>query len=69
MGTASVNGITVGYDDEGAGPPRARAQRPDYTGLLAHASVPTLVVVGRDDEFTRWPPPSSWRSSSGRRTW
>lgn len=31
---------------------RARAQRPDYTDLLAHTSVPALVMVGRDDEFT-----------------
>ncbi|MGH3763875.1 MAG: alpha/beta fold hydrolase [Pseudonocardiaceae bacterium] len=81
MATASVNGITVGYDDEGAGEPlvlihgqdvaghvltmmlqtpaegaaaalRARAERPDYTELLARTSGPVLVVVGRDDEFT-----------------
>ncbi|HEX8627428.1 MAG TPA: alpha/beta fold hydrolase [Catenuloplanes sp.] len=31
---------------------RGRADRPDYTGLLGAISVPTLVVVGRDDEFT-----------------
>lgn len=31
---------------------RARAERPDYTDLLAHTSVPALVMVGRDDEFT-----------------
>ena len=31
---------------------RGRAERPDYTDLLARVSVPTLVVVGRDDEFT-----------------
>jgi pimeloyl-ACP methyl ester carboxylesterase len=31
---------------------RGRAQRPDYTPTLPHVAVPTLVVVGRDDEFT-----------------
>lgn len=31
---------------------RGRAERPDYTGMLASITVPTLVVVGRDDEFT-----------------
>jgi 3-oxoadipate enol-lactonase len=31
---------------------RGRAERPDYTELLARITVPTLVVVGRDDEFT-----------------
>lgn len=31
---------------------RARAERPDYTELLARTSGPVLVVVGRDDEFT-----------------
>lgn len=31
---------------------RARTERPDYTDLLAHTSVPALVMVGRDDEFT-----------------
>jgi pimeloyl-ACP methyl ester carboxylesterase len=31
---------------------RSRAERPDYTGLLPGITVPTLVVVGRDDEFT-----------------
>ncbi len=31
---------------------RSRAERPDYTNLLARTSVPALVVVGRDDEFT-----------------
>jgi pimeloyl-ACP methyl ester carboxylesterase len=29
-----------------------RAERRDYPQLLAEVSVPTLVVVGRDDEFT-----------------
>lgn len=31
---------------------RGRAERPDYTGLLREISVPTLVVVGRLDEYT-----------------
>lgn len=31
---------------------RGRAERPDYTGMLAGIAVPTLVVVGRDDAFT-----------------
>lgn len=30
---------------------RGRAERPDYLGMLPHISVPTLVVVGADDEF------------------
>jgi pimeloyl-ACP methyl ester carboxylesterase len=31
---------------------RGRAERPDYTAMLARIAVPTLVVVGRDDVFT-----------------
>jgi pimeloyl-ACP methyl ester carboxylesterase len=31
---------------------RGRAERPDYVELLSDIEVPTLVVVGRDDEFT-----------------
>lgn len=31
---------------------RGRAERPDYVDMLARITVPTLVVVGRDDEFT-----------------
>lgn len=31
---------------------RGRAERPDYTPLLAQISVPTLIVVGSLDEFT-----------------
>jgi pimeloyl-ACP methyl ester carboxylesterase len=31
---------------------RGRAERPDYTDMLGVVSVPTLVVVGSDDEFT-----------------
>jgi len=31
---------------------RGRAERPDYVDLLARITVPTLVVVGEQDEFT-----------------
>lgn len=31
---------------------RGRAERPDYTPVLADITVPTLVVVGAEDEFT-----------------
>ncbi|MBH5334124.1 alpha/beta fold hydrolase [Streptomyces pactum] len=31
---------------------RGRAERPDYRPVLAGVTVPTLVVVGADDEFT-----------------
>ena len=31
---------------------RGRIERSDYTDLLARVSVPALVVVGRDDDFT-----------------
>jgi pimeloyl-ACP methyl ester carboxylesterase len=31
---------------------RGRAERPDYTGSLKDIRVPTLVVVGSEDEFT-----------------
>ncbi|MFT7870429.1 MULTISPECIES: alpha/beta fold hydrolase [Amycolatopsis] len=31
---------------------RGRAERPDYTPTLKHIDVPTLVVVGSEDEFT-----------------
>jgi pimeloyl-ACP methyl ester carboxylesterase len=31
---------------------RGRAERPDYTAALEDITVPTLVVVGGDDEFT-----------------
>lgn len=31
---------------------RGRAERADYTGLLAEIGVPTLIVVGSEDEFT-----------------
>ena len=31
---------------------RGRAERPDYVSMLEHVEVPTLVLVGRDDDFT-----------------
>ncbi|USX52481.1 alpha/beta fold hydrolase [Lentzea sp. HUAS12] len=31
---------------------RGRAERPDHTGTLATITVPTLVIVGSDDEYT-----------------
>src|SRR3712207_7634177 len=31
---------------------RGRNERPDYTDLLGTITVPTLVVVGSDDEYT-----------------
>ena len=31
---------------------RGRAERPDYVDMLSRVEVPTLVVVGQDDEFT-----------------
>ncbi|MFG1876422.1 alpha/beta fold hydrolase [Sphaerisporangium sp. NPDC049003] len=31
---------------------RGRAERPDYSGLLSEITVPALIVVGGDDEFT-----------------
>jgi 3-oxoadipate enol-lactonase len=48
-----VLAMMCGTPPEGAAAAlRGRAERPDYTGLLAGISVPTLVVVGQDDEFT-----------------
>jgi pimeloyl-ACP methyl ester carboxylesterase len=31
---------------------RGRAERPDYTETLTGITVPTLVIVGSDDEYT-----------------
>jgi pimeloyl-ACP methyl ester carboxylesterase len=31
---------------------RGRAERPDYTDMLGTITVPTVVIVGSDDEFT-----------------
>jgi pimeloyl-ACP methyl ester carboxylesterase len=48
-----VLGMMRGTSPEGAAAAlRGRAERPDYVEMLAGVSVPTLVVVGRDDEFT-----------------
>lgn len=50
---AHVLGMMRGAPPEGAAAAlRGRAERPDYTGLLERITVPALVVVGRDDEFT-----------------
>jgi 3-oxoadipate enol-lactonase len=48
-----VHRMMCGTAPEGAAAAlRGRAERSDYTGLLARISVPTLVVVGRDDAYT-----------------
>jgi pimeloyl-ACP methyl ester carboxylesterase len=48
-----VLGMMRGTSPEGAAAAlRGRAERPDYRDMLANVAVPTLVVVGSDDEFT-----------------
>lgn len=48
-----VQDMMRGTSPEGAAAAlRGRADRPDYVDMLGHIAVPTLVVVGRDDEFT-----------------
>lgn len=48
-----VRGMMLAAPPEGAAAAlRGRAERPDYTAMLADIAVPTLVVVGRDDVFT-----------------
>lgn len=48
-----VRGMMLGAPPEGAAAAlRGRAERPDYTELLAAIDVPVLVVVGREDVFT-----------------
>ncbi|WP_244304027.1 alpha/beta fold hydrolase [Streptomyces lydicus] len=48
-----VLGMMTGTPPEGAAAAlRGRAERPDYTELLADIAVPVLVVVGADDEYT-----------------
>ncbi|MCW2915823.1 MAG: hydrolase [Actinomycetia bacterium] len=48
-----VLGMMRGAPPEGAAAAlRGRAERPDYTDLLSKISVPALVVVGQDDEYT-----------------
>jgi 3-oxoadipate enol-lactonase len=50
---AHVRGMMLGAPPAGAAAAlRGRAERPDYRPLLASVTVPTLVVVGADDEFT-----------------
>ncbi|WP_433188579.1 alpha/beta fold hydrolase [Actinoallomurus sp. CA-150999] len=48
-----VLGMMRGAPPEGAAAAqRGRAERPDYVASLARVRVPTLIVVGSDDEFT-----------------
>jgi pimeloyl-ACP methyl ester carboxylesterase len=48
-----VLGMMRGASPEGAAAAlRGRAERPDYGDMLTRVAVPTLVVVGSDDEFT-----------------
>ncbi|MGW3245444.1 alpha/beta fold hydrolase [Streptomyces sp. NPDC001070] len=50
---AHVLGMMRGTSPEGAAAAlRGRAQRPDYGGVLTAVRVPSLIVVGRDDEYT-----------------
>jgi pimeloyl-ACP methyl ester carboxylesterase len=50
---AHVRGMMLGAPPEGAAAAlRGRAERPDYRSLLTTVTVPSLVVVGADDEFT-----------------
>lgn len=50
---AHVLRMMLGTPPEGAAAAlRGRAERPDYTAMLAHIAVPALVVVGSDDVFT-----------------
>ncbi|MFF3316740.1 alpha/beta fold hydrolase [Streptomyces sp. NPDC003035] len=50
---AHVHRMMCATDPEGAAAAlRGRAERPDYTSVLSSASVPALVIVGRDDTYT-----------------
>ncbi|MFI1104235.1 alpha/beta fold hydrolase [Streptomyces melanogenes] len=50
---AHVYRMMTATDPEGAAAAlRGRAERPDYRELLTTVTVPTLVVVGRDDTYT-----------------
>ncbi|OAR26053.1 hydrolase [Streptomyces sp. ERV7] len=50
---AHVLRMMTATDPEGAAAAlRGRAERPDYRELLTTVTVPTLVVVGRDDTYT-----------------
>lgn len=51
--TEHVLGMMRGTSPQGAAAAlRGRAERPDYVPMLPQISVPTLVVVGRHDEYT-----------------
>ncbi|MFE0172450.1 alpha/beta fold hydrolase [Streptomyces sp. NPDC059002] len=50
---AHVHRMMLAAPPEGAAAAlRARAERPDYRALLTRVTVPSLVVVGRDDTYT-----------------
>ncbi|MBA2945281.1 alpha/beta fold hydrolase [Streptomyces himalayensis] len=50
---AHVHRMMTATDPEGAAAAlRGRAERPDYRDLLTRVTVPSLVVVGRDDAYT-----------------
>lgn len=44
--------MTATHPEGAAAALRGRAERPDYTELLSRISVPVLVVVGTEDEYT-----------------
>ncbi|CAL9510725.1 AB hydrolase superfamily protein YdjP [Streptomyces sp. enrichment culture] len=51
-----VHGMMTATPPEGAAAAlRGRAERPDYRPVLARVTVPALVVVGEDDEYTPVP--------------
>ncbi|MGV9880759.1 alpha/beta fold hydrolase [Streptomyces sp. NPDC003006] len=51
--SAYVHRMMLAAPPEGAAAAlRGRAERPDYRDLLSRASIPSLVVVGRDDTYT-----------------
>ncbi|MEV5724276.1 alpha/beta hydrolase [Streptomyces pharetrae] len=53
---AHVHRMMTAAPPEGAAAAlRGRAERPDYRPLLARVTVPALVVVGEDDEYTPVP--------------
>ena len=50
---ALVSAMMKGTNPRGAAAAlRARARRPDYAELLTEITVPTLIIVGSEDEFT-----------------
>jgi pimeloyl-ACP methyl ester carboxylesterase len=50
---AHVHGMMTATPPPGAAAAlRGRAERPDYRDLLTRVTVPSLVVVGEDDEYT-----------------